>query len=282
MKQTVYVDVLLALNFFINYFLLLSVGRIMRSSVSRTRICLGAAFGALCSLTLFLPPMNVLVGCAVKLVISGIMVLIAFRQRDWRGFGRYVLVTCAVTFGFGGAMLALWLTLAPGGMYYRNGTVYFPLSPWFVIFVTVACYTVITLAGKICKKFELRAGECSAVIRYGEMAQSLRLIFDTGNLLTEPFSGLPVIVAKRSAVNRVLPHGFPADGLCGNFPANAEANFRIIPYSTVSGSGMLCAFRPASVLIGSGRLRRRVECYVAVTDTIRSDHDGIINPRVFD
>ena len=37
LKQTVYADVLLALNFFINYFLLLSVGRIMRRSARPVR-----------------------------------------------------------------------------------------------------------------------------------------------------------------------------------------------------------------------------------------------------
>ena len=133
MKQTVYADVLLAVNFFINYFLLLSVGRIMRASFSRTRVCLGAAFGAACSLTLFLPPMSFFIGCVIKLSISSAMVLIAFGAKSVAVFERYLLVTCAVTFGFGGAMLALWLTVAPKGMYYRNGTVYFSLSPTFVI-----------------------------------------------------------------------------------------------------------------------------------------------------
>lgn len=273
MKQIIYVDVLLALNFFINYFLLLSVGKVMRGGISRTRICLGAAFGAACSLTLFLPPLHFLAGGFLKLAISSVMVLAAFRVRSVRAFCRYLLTTCAVTFGFGGAMLALWLTVAPRGMYYRNGTVYFSLSPGFVIAVTVACYSVITIAGKICRRLELRGGECRVVIRCEGAECSLRLLCDSGNLLTEPFSGLPVIVARRNSLGNAIPQGFPQSG---------GRNFRVIPYSAVGGEGLLCAFRPECVEISMGRFRRNVDCYIAVSDELdASEYDGIINPKIY-
>ena len=275
MKQTVYVDVLLALNFFINYFLLLSVGRIMRTRISRTRICLGAAFGAACSLTLFLPPMNLFSGILLKIMICSGMMFISFPMNGIRGYLRYLLVTCAVTFGFGGAMFALWLTAAPRGMVYRNGTVYFSLSPGFVIAVTVACYTIITLAGKLCRRLDLRSGECEAVVRGEGSARRLRLIYDTGNLLTEPFSGLPVIVAKRSSLGKVIPEGFP-----GKY---AGCNFRVIPYMAVGGEGLLCAFRPERMELYLGRRRKTVACYVAVSEGLGDcDYDGIVNPVIFD
>lgn len=274
MKQTVYADVLLALNFFINYFLLLSVGRIMRIPISRTRICLGASFGAICSLTLFLPRMNIVLEGMLKILISSVMILIAFRIRKRRSFGKLLFVTCAVTFGFGGAMLALWLTVAPKGMYYRNGTVYFSMSPTFVIFVTVICYSIITLAGKICRRLELNTGECSAVIRNEGSTCSLRLMYDTGNLLTEPFSGLPVIVACRKALAGVIPKGFPTD--------QENCNMRVIPYSALGGEGLLCAFRPLSVEVDSGRRKSLIECYVAVSDKLDSEFDGVINPKIIE
>lgn len=277
---------LLALNFFINYFLLLSVGRIMRTRISRTRICLAAAFGAVCALTLFLPPINVFLSCLLKLAMSSVMVLIAFRRQSLRRFGRYLLVTCTVTFGFGGAMLALWLTAAPRGMYYRNGTVYFSMSPGFIVAVTVVCYTLITVAGQICRRLEFRSGECSARIRLQGNIRLLRLICDTGNLLTEPFSGLPVIVAKRNSLGSVIPQGFPSEGCCeGGFSTDTSvSNLRVIPYSAVGGEGLLCAFRPESVELSfGGKKRRHVECYVAVSDRMDdSEYDGIINPAVFE
>ncbi|MBQ5544705.1 MAG: sigma-E processing peptidase SpoIIGA, partial [Clostridia bacterium] len=200
LKQTVYVDVLLAINFFVNYFLLLSSGRILRLTVSRTRICLAAVLGAVSSLTLFLPRMDAVTGFLFKLGVSAVMVLAAFGWRGGRHFARQMLVICGVTCGFGGTMLALWLTLSPGGMVYRNGVLYFPLSPLFVVGATAACYAVITVAGKIASRMELRGRICEAAMTYGSRTVSLRLLCDTGNGLSEPFSGAPVIVVRQSAV----------------------------------------------------------------------------------
>ena len=263
------------MNFFINYFLLLSVGRIMRARISRTRICLGASLGAACSMTLFLPEMNFIIGLIIKTAICSGMVLVSFSVINTKGFLRYLLVTCAVTFGFGGAMMALWLTISPRGMYYRNGTVYFSLSPIFVIGATVLCYSLITIAGRIWRRMELRSGECGAIIRSEGRTQTLRLIYDTGNLLTEPFSGLPVIVAKKNSISRVMPEGFPSD--CHG------CNFRIIPFSAVSGEGILCAFRPEFTELRIGKHKRKIDCYIAVSDNLEDcDYDGIINPAIFE
>lgn len=285
MKQTVYVDVLLAVNFFINYFLMLSVGKIMKAKISRTRVCLAAVFGAVGSLSVFLPPMSAPVSMGYKLAMSAGMVAMAYRQRSLRGFGRYLLVTCAVTFGFGGTMLALWLTAAPRGMYYRNGVAYFHLSPEFIIAATVLCYTVITIAGKITDRLERRAGYCDAVIDGERGAAAVRLMCDTGNLLREPFSGYPVVVVRRSAVRKILPEHFAEGLFAGDSGAESlPRNFRVIPYSAVGGDGLLTAFQPRRVRITNRKSVRELEnCYIAVTDSFEDgEYDGVINPKIFE
>ncbi len=289
MKQTVYVDVLLAVNFFINYFLMLSVGKLMKARISRTRVCLAAVFGAVSSLSVFLPPMPAAAGIAYKTGVSAGMVAMAYRQRSLRGFGRYLLVTCAVTFGFGGTMLALWLTVAPRGMYYRNGVAYFHLSPTFIIGATVLCYTVITIAGKVADRLEGRVGYCDAVIEGEGGAAAVRLMCDTGNLLREPFSGYPVIVVRRSAVRKILPAHF-AQGLSAGAASgksgreNPPRNFRVIPYSAVGGSGLLAGFQPRRVKMTTRKSVRETEnCYIAVTDSFEDgEYDGVINPKLFE
>ena len=55
-----YVDVLLGLNLFINYFLLLSVAKFLRISVRRLRLLAGAAIGAAYSLVILVPMPNIL------------------------------------------------------------------------------------------------------------------------------------------------------------------------------------------------------------------------------
>ncbi|MBQ1412876.1 MAG: sigma-E processing peptidase SpoIIGA [Clostridia bacterium] len=284
LKQTVYVDVLLAINFFVNYFLLLSSGRILRIRISRTRLCLAAVLGAVSSLTLFLPRMDAVKGTLFKLAVSAVMVLAAFGWGGGRRFARQMLVVCAVTLGFGGTMLALWLTLSPGGMVYRNGVIYFPLSPLFVMGATAGCYAVITVAGKIASRMELRGRICEAAMTYGSRTVSLRLLCDTGNGLSEPFSGAPVIVVRQSAVAGLLPEGFTR--LSSRLPDGGEAlprHVRLIPYATVGGGGLLAAFRPDRLVIYDGKREITPEgCYIAVSEQMEDGaYDGIVHPGLF-
>lgn len=286
MKQAVYVDVLLAVNFFINYFLILSVGKIMRREVSRTRICLSAVFGAVTALSIFLPQMGMVSNSMFKLAVSAIMVLLAFKWQSVRVFGRYFLVMCAVTFGFGGTMFALWIMIAPRGMYYRNGVTYFNVSPEFIVIVTILCYAVITVAGRICGSKERKAVYYDVTVCSNGRAVALSLAGDTGNMLSEPFSGYPVIVARRNAVRKILPDNF--DKFTSDFQAESDSahppNCRVIPYSSVGGSGILTAFLPDKIrVMQNDSLRELDKCYIAVSDSLEcEEYDGIINPSIFD
>lgn len=276
---------LLAVNFFTNYFLMLSAGKILRTAISRTRICLAAVFGAAAALSIFLPQMNTVISCLYKLAISAGMVLIAYPWQGIRQFGRSMLITCAVTFGFGGTMFALWLTVSPKGMYYRNGVIYFNISPEFIIVVTILCYTVITVAGRICLRLEQLSKHYDATISHDGRAVKLKLMCDTGNCLTEPFSGYPVIVVKRSAVSKILPAHF-AEYAAANGKAKSGAgapnNFRVIPYSTVSGGGLMTAFRPDNIKVfDKDRSYALNYCYIAVAERFdNEEYDGIINPKI--
>ncbi len=58
MVMYIYVDVLLILNLYVNYFLLLATGRLMHLPCGRKRCIAAAAVGSLCALTIFLPPMH--------------------------------------------------------------------------------------------------------------------------------------------------------------------------------------------------------------------------------
>ena len=59
MKQTIYIDVLISINLFINYFLLLSVAKILTLKPERKRIILSSFIGSLYSLVILLPSINI-------------------------------------------------------------------------------------------------------------------------------------------------------------------------------------------------------------------------------
>lgn len=77
----------------------------------------------------------------------------------------------------------------------------------------------------------------------------LHACIDTGNRLTEPLSGQPVLIANARLLRDVLPEG----------------GYRAVAYGSVGGAGTLKCFRPDRIYIeASGRRRRAPDTWIAV------------------
>ena len=128
MEVTVYADVLMAVNFLIDYLLLLFCGRLGGRAIFRRRLLLGALIGALVSLVIFLPPLPFWAMTGVKLLSAAAMVALAFRWQGVRGFCWDVFLFFTVSFLLAGICLGLWLGFGAGGLFCRIGVTYFQVS----------------------------------------------------------------------------------------------------------------------------------------------------------
>lgn len=80
-------------------------------------------------------------------------------------------------------------------------------------------------------------------------AAVLNACIDTGNRLTEPLSGQPVLIANARLLRNVLP----------------DTGFREVAYGSVGGAGTLRCFRPDLIYIdANGRRRRAPDTWIAV------------------
>ena len=86
------------------------------------------------------------------------------------------------------------------------------------------------------------------VVNLGGVAR-FSACMDTGNRLTEPLSGQPVLVVSAGALGDVLP----------------ASGYRCVAYGSVGGSGTLPCFKPEGIYISGNRGRRRAtEAWIAV------------------
>jgi 8-oxo-dGTP pyrophosphatase MutT (NUDIX family) len=82
-----------------------------------------------------------------------------------------------------------------------------------------------------------------------DVRQFVRDYIDTGNRLTEPLSGQPVLIANAHLMRKVMP----------------ENGYRQVAYGSVGGAGTLRCFRPEGVYIDvQGRRRRAPDTWVAL------------------
>lgn len=278
--MTVYADVLIVINLFVNYVLLLCSARIMKSAVSRLRVLAGALVGSAYGLIIFLPEPPRFVELSIRVTATLLIVLCTFGYGNVRKFLRSFFTFFAVSMAFGGIMMVLWMTVSPVGMLINNGVYYFDIDVVVLAVSTVICFAVVSLISHF---IERRAPkEFSALLRigYGEQSVMLNALIDTGNSLRESFSGYPVAVAERSAVEKILPVSV-LNYLDEKNSEKTDLSMRLIVHNTVSGTGALPAFRPDFVEIKTvSRTVKTDKVYIAVTKNIiaKGEYSVIVSP----
>lgn len=93
-------------------------------------------------------------------------------------------------------------------------------------------------------------------IRHGSHHLTLTALIDSGNLLRDGVSGLPVVVISRRAAERLVQ--LPPKG-------NVTYPFRLMTVRTISGTTLMTVFHPDSVCIQTGSGWQRVETLLGVS-----------------
>ncbi len=287
METTVYVDVLLVLNYIVSLLIILCTAKIAGILPQRRKIVAAALVGSLCSLTIFLPFMGFFYSIGSKLLVSAVMVRIALPWSGSRSFLGNWFVFFAVNFFFAGVMLAIWMMFAPRGMVYYNGVVYFHVSSLSLVITTVAAYLLLSLWGYISKSSRLQEQFCKVELYKNNHMCGLTGLMDTGNTLTEPFSGAPVMVCSLLDIQELLPEAVTKAIAAGDLSQDVLATqgfaMRLVPYSGVGGNGVLPAFVPDKLIIHTKNQSSRVlGAYVGVAKEKIGDvrYNAILNPEM--
>ncbi len=266
MKQTIYIDVLICINLFINYFLLLAVSKFLSLPVKRPRLFAAAALGAAGSLIILVPEINLFLSFFMKLILSVAIVLVAYPFYGIKQFLRELATFYIMSFAFAGFMLALWYFIAPQGLIIKNSVVYFNISPLLLIIMTVICYFLIRLINRITGRQAPENLFCKIQIDYNGKSVSCSAKVDTGNTLTEPFSNAPVAVVCEECIAALIP---PED----------SGKIRFVPFQAISGSGLLPAFKPDKLTIFCGKNQIEIdEVYIAVANSKLGAFSALLNP----
>ncbi len=251
----VYIDSLFLLNWIVNYLLLLATGKLAGEVLRRLRLGLGAALGALYAAAVFFPGMGFLLHPLCKLAAAVVMLLVGYGGS--RRLLRVTLVFFGLSCAFGGSIFAIGL-LGGRGLSLRNGILYSAMDLRLILLSAALCYVVLTLVFRRTARHERRE-LVPAVLTLGERRVALTALVDTGNTLTDPVTGRPVMVADGEQVAQLLPEGLagcslddPAEALAELSERYGPKRFRLLPYQAVGVEcGMLLALRLDRAQVGT-------------------------------
>ena len=259
-----------------------------KECANRFRILLGATLGSLYSLIVFLPEMGVLFNILSRIAAGGIIVFASFGFKTLKRFLKLSLTFILMTFLFAGAMIAMWIIFRPSGMVINNSTVYFGIKMPVLIASTALTYIAIKFVMKFLNKSRPPMTICDVTLYFAGKDVKGRAMLDTGNTLSEGFSGYPVVVCTYEFVKDILPYECE-DFFKGNVNAlhsiadkNLMKKVRVVSYGTVSETGLLPAFQPDKLVVGKEVETDKV--FVGVLNCkkyINESFDMLLNPNLF-
>ena len=189
-----YLDVLFIMNLFINYLLLRSTAVLMGVSVPRVRSILGSAASAFGVCAFVCLPVRV--SCAsllpVHVVTSTLMVKIGCKIKDAKNLVKGVVFLYLTGFLWGGMFFALYQS--------QDGLVLLPTLLLCVLFyeMTAVCIE------KYRYNFKNRERSCEVTLYVKEKSKKVKGLYDTGNLLRDPVTGLPVSIVNGKVIRELF------------------------------------------------------------------------------
>jgi len=257
-----YLDVLWLDNFIMNFSILWITLRISKVKGSLWRLWVSAGIGALYAIIFFIPGFEVLQSFYLKMALSLVMLLVAFKFNTLKDFFKAFTFFYATTFVFGGVALGLYF-FTQDYLAIEKGA--FVIKDYPVNKLIVTGGLVIILMHAVWRFIRLHLSGDQLLykvkIRFDEKEVMVDALLDTGNMLLDPVSKHPVMVVEFSRVKELLPQDMLelfAKHMEGDFNSVVQVvsqsgwieRFRIIPYAAVGNpGGILMGFKPDEVLI---------------------------------
>ena len=240
--QTIYIDILIVLNIYVNFFLLRTAAGLTHSPLKNLRCAAASFYGSLYSLLILAPELPPVIAVIIRLFAAFTITAAAF---GFHGRLRLIINTgafFAANFILAGLMYAVYPTLLAGRVHFNNSYFYIDFSLMILVVTTVALYAVVYAARYFLDRFSPQTGSYRVLIHYKNRVIDLAGLADTGNSLVDFFSGAPVIVCDGE--------NFPE--MADLVPDKLPRGVRVIPCRTVSGAGLMPVFKPDDVLIING------------------------------
>ncbi len=206
--MTIYLDVIMLENICMNYIILFATGLIAKAKISQIRIIFSSLLGGIYAILTFAPILEIYTNMVFKILISIIMVYIAFNPKNIKKLLKQLLLFYLVSFAFGGCAFCLLYFIKPQDILMRNGylTGTYPIK--IALLGGIVGFVIVNIAFKLVKgRISKNDMFCELEIFFKEKSIKIKAMIDTGNLLKDPISSMPVIVVEKSQLEAIIPRG---------------------------------------------------------------------------
>ena len=247
--MTVYLDVVLIENLAMNYVILLATAIVNKVRIKHLKIFISSVIGAIYSILTYVNLEKIGNNVIVKIIFSVLMIYVAFKPQKPNKLFKQLLIFYLTTFAFGGVTFFLIYTAKPNGIFFRDGVWIGTYPIKIAIAGALVGFSIIYMSFKLIKNGISKDNMmCEIEIIFEEKRKRIKVMVDSGNLLRDPISKVPVVVVEKEELKDVLPEEIVNNVekiLKGETVGNPTiskyiSKFKVIPFSSIgTESGIL-------------------------------------------
>lgn len=259
--MTIYIDVVLIENLCMNYIILFATSYILKIKVNHIRLIISALLGGIYAILAYMQILEIYSNIFMKIILSIVMIYIAYNPKNIKKLVKQIVIFYLTSFVFGGCAFALLYFVKPEEILMINGSYIGTYPIKIAILGGIVGFTTTVIAFKIVKaKLNRKDMFCQIEIYFNEQSVKTKAIIDTGNMLKDPITRLPVIVVEKDILSRILPYKILNNLeriIGGDVPneiyedENLEyiKRFRVIPFSSIGKqNGLLLGFKADKII----------------------------------
>lgn len=260
-KITVYIDLIFFENLIMNSIIIYATAILLKIKPKIWRVLISSSIGGTYAIVIYISKFKIYESIILKIILSIIMVYIAFNPQNMRKLWKQVLIFYLTSFVFGGAALYLIYFIKPQNILIKNGLFAGEYVIKAILLGAIMGLVIIKVSIKIIKtKIRPKDMYCRIKIKLNGKEVQTNAMIDTGNLVKEPITNIPVIIVERSLLYEILPKEILnnlGEILEGNFNSVSEeiqnqyvSKMRWLPYKSLGKeNGMLLGIRVDGVEI---------------------------------
>ncbi|NLB17545.1 MAG: sigma-E processing peptidase SpoIIGA [Syntrophomonadaceae bacterium] len=200
-NSPVYVDVIFLVNFIMDFFIFWAAGKLTGIRVVFGRLAVASALGAIYSVGCIFIHLSTWYSFPMKIIISGILVVLAYWPRSGAEFFKAWAYFYGVSFAMAGAVIGSSFLFRdwPAGV--LPDFSYIWLGGGVICAVALGRYGDRVVREKIVPNLL----QCPVQVRFGSNWCQGQGFIDTGNILTDPLTNQPVAIAEYQLISGCFP-----------------------------------------------------------------------------
>lgn len=282
MVKVLYGDILLLIDFCMNFFVLYTSSVILRRRIKTLCIVGASVIGGIYSVAKIFVSGNDIIDCIISLGVGLLMCYICF---GGYGFLKAAVVFYSISALVGGIMYAAYFFL---GSYHSD--IYGDFNEYAYSHIPIWLFTVLAAVSMIISLLFSYIGrertdkqDEFAIVEFMGNRIKVKLLLDSGNLTREPISGKRIVMMGRVKAKKLLGEKIYSAISEKNTEYLLSNKFRLICACGVDGvKRTYYAFKPDKFYIENEKHDVQMDAYIAVCDTevLFGDCDGLAHPSI--